>query len=134
MGSSDVDSDIEPGGHMHHHSKLSNIINKKFNELIGRRVSHSPSESGNMALLSQLSGSLMSPGHSSCNLDHIIADDAISINSGSDDDGKKDIGIDTVQVVNEKEPVVINVLDQSLSRTSNNTVIHREKKTSVVSI
>ena len=72
--------------------KFSNIINKKFNELMGRKSSSL--ENSNHSVVSNPSViSSQSAPHSSCNLDHIIADDAVSINSGSDNDND-DIDID----------------------------------------
>ena len=133
----DIESTTQTGSQSQHQSKLSNIINKKFHELIGRRVSHSPSDSGHVSLFAQFSGSPVSQSaaHASCNLDHIIADDAVSINSGSDNDGKDSIGrdggngnVDKILEMNLNDGI-----NQSLSRLSSDTVVVQSKRTSVVS-
>ena len=73
--------------------KFSNIINKKFSELMGRKTSQSPSAVSIPSNQSQ--PSIYSDG--GMNLDHVNAVDAQSISSGnhsqSDNDGNNDENI-----------------------------------------
>ena len=73
--------------------KFSNIINKKFNELMGRNSKTNQTSpvglsgaSSSSTPSKQTQSGVGTGAHSSCNLDHIIADDAVSIVSGSDNE------------------------------------------------